>query len=215
VTRIHYGEIPDIPVSSIWVAAASGDRTLLSTAASFDGPQPDRVDLTDSVAVLLDGFYPDLARSAGRAAVEQGIPVVLDCGTWRDVFIDLLPLASVAIVSEQFELPDRPRASPEELVAALLEEYQLRFSAVSRGDGPITWALPTGSGQLVVPQVSAVDTLGAGDVLHGAFMHLAFHQGLDDLAALERAAAVASYSCEHFGTRSGVERWVTDQGGSS
>ena len=208
VRRVGYGHNPVVPVSSIWVAAASGDRTLLSTAASFDGSGPDRVDLGDSAAVLLDGFYPDLARSAARSAAERKIPVVLDCGTWREVFADLLPLASVAIVSQQFELPGQVAATSEETLAGLIDEYRVRFAAVSRGGDPITWATKLDSGQLAVPRIAALDTLGAGDVLHGAFMYFAFHERLDDVAALHTAADVATRSCEYFGTRSGVEAWV-------
>lgn len=39
-------------------------------------------------------------------------------------------------------------------------------------------------------------------------MYFAFHERLDDVAALHTAADVATRSCEYFGTRSGVEAWV-------
>jgi sugar/nucleoside kinase (ribokinase family) len=210
VARVAYGDQAEVPVSSIWVAEITGDRTLLSTAASFDGPQPHLVDLSEAQAVLLDGFYPDLAKRVARVAAEWGIPIVLDCGTWREVFLDLLPLGSVAIVSEQFELPDRPEASSEEVVAALLDRYPLRLAAVSRGGDSIVWATPNHGGELEVPVGTAVDTLGAGDVLHGAFMHFAFSEGLDYRTALEHGAVVATRSCEHFGTRAGVAAWAAD-----
>jgi len=211
VRRFGYGDNPVVPVSSIWVTAASGDRTLLSTAAAFEGPHSVGVDLVDTAAVLFDGFYPDLARSAARAAAKQKIPVVLDCGTWREVFADLLPLASVAIVLEEFAFPGRLEATSEDTIARLIGEYQVRFAAVSRGSDPIAWATRTESGQLAVPHIAAVDTLGAGDVLHGAFMHFAFGRGLDDLAALHEAAEVAARSCEDFGTRAGVEAWAAKE----
>lgn len=209
VSRISYGDNPDVPVSSIWVA--EGDRTLLSTAASFEGPRPDGVDLDGAAAVLFDGFYPQLARVAARSAAELDVPVILDCGSWREAFVDLLPLASVAIVSAEFQLPDLPAASPDEVIAALLERYSVRFVAVSRGGDSIAWGTRTDAGQLSVPRATAVDTLGAGDVLHGAFMHFAFQRGLEDLDALERAAAVASRSCQHFGTRAGVVAWAAEE----
>lgn len=210
VARVGHGDQPDVPVSSIWVAEETGDRTLLSTAASFAGPRPDTVDLGDAVAVLLDGFYADLAIAGAEAAAARKVPIVLDCGSWRDSFSDLLPLASVAIVSEQFELPDRPSAPPAETVADLLDRYPIRLAAVTRGGHSIVWATPTEKGTIRVPKVTAIDTLGAGDVLHGAFMHLAFDKGLDDLSALEGAAGVAARSCEYYGTRAGVEQWAAE-----
>lgn len=212
VTRIEYGEDRAVPVSSIWVEETSGDRTLLSTAAAFAGPQPDRVDLGDAAAVLLDGFYADLARVAARDAARRHLPVVLDCGSWRDVFDDLLPVATVAILSEEFRLPDRPDASAEEVVAATLDAYPIQLVAVSRGGDPIVWKGRRGAGRVTVPPVPVVDTLGAGDVLHGAFLHFAYRERLDLVEALKRAAAVAAGSCAHYGVRAGVEAWAAEPG---
>jgi sugar/nucleoside kinase (ribokinase family) len=56
-----------------------------------------------------------------------------------------------------------------------------------------------------VPATAVVDTLGAGDVLHGALAYqLCAHESLDAAVfadALRRAVAVASRSCASFGTR--------------
>lgn len=43
------------------------------------------------------------------------------------------------------------------------------------------------------------DTLGAGDVLHGAFCHYLV-EGYNRKEALHRAALIASGSCCYFGT---------------
>lgn len=206
--RVRYDDREDLPISSIWVSTTTSERTLLSTAAAFTGPGADDIHLDDVQAILLDGFYPDLARIAARTAAERGIPIVLDCGTWREVFDELLPLASVAIASAQFELPGSAASTPEEVTAGLIGRYSLDLAAVSRGGEPILWATRTDSGELPVPQVEAVDTLGAGDVLHGAFMHFAHSQSFDPVAALELAADVASVSCCQFGTRAGVADWT-------
>jgi sugar/nucleoside kinase (ribokinase family) len=208
VARVGHDDREDLPVSSIWVATVTGARTLLSTAAAFAGPRHAQVDLDDARAVLLDGFYPDLARAAAREAAERNIPLVLDCGTWREVFGELLPLASIAIVSEQFELPDYGGGTPAEIAGELADRFSLDLAAVSRGGEPIAWADRSDVGELPVPRVDAVDTLGAGDVLHGAFLHFAYERNLDHLAALEAAADVASQSCRYFGTRDGVMAWA-------
>jgi sugar/nucleoside kinase (ribokinase family) len=55
------------------------------------------------------------------------------------------------------------------------------------------------SGQIVVPQINAIDTMGAGDVFHGAFCHYILRQNFTD--ALEAATKIASDSCQFFGTR--------------
>ena len=49
----------------------------------------------------------------------------------------------------------------------------------------------------------AVDTLGAGDVWHGAFA-LALAEGMRERAAVRFASAVAAIKCTRFGGRSGI-----------
>ena len=50
-----------------------------------------------------------------------------------------------------------------------------------------------------IEKIDAVDTLGAGDVLHGAFCYY-LSQGQDGLTAIENAAKIATGSCRYFGT---------------
>ena len=46
-----------------------------------------------------------------------------------------------------------------------------------------------------------VDTTGAGDLLHGAYMHYRFGEQRSELDALRSAAELASRSCSHLGIR--------------
>ena len=57
-------------------------------------------------------------------------------------------------------------------------------------------------GAVDVPQVQPVDTLGAGDIFHGAFCYYILQASFTD--ALTRAAKIAANSCQFFGTR----RWM-------
>jgi len=51
-----------------------------------------------------------------------------------------------------------------------------------------------------------VDTLGAGDIFHGAFCHFILQESWED--ALGKAAEVASHSCRYFGTREWMKTGV-------
>jgi sulfofructose kinase len=51
--------------------------------------------------------------------------------------------------------------------------------------------------------VTAVDTLGAGDVWHGAFA-LALAEGMDERAAVRAASATAALKVSRFGGRDAV-----------
>lgn len=189
------------PVSSILVATGAGSRTIVS----MDGselrdplPAPDLAVLDGAATVLVDGHYPELALHIAAAARQRGIPVVLDAGRWRDIHRELLPLVDIAICSDAFA-PPGIAAGTDALFDHLLS-IGPRSVAVSRGDQPIRYATTGTRGEIPVPACAAVDTLGAGDILHGAFCH--FHSlGVDFPTALHRAAEVATLSCGYLGTR--------------
>jgi sugar/nucleoside kinase (ribokinase family) len=53
--------------------------------------------------------------------------------------------------------------------------------------------------------IQPVDTLGAGDIFHGAFCHYLLERN-DFLLSLERAGEVASLACTSLGTRAWIEQ---------
>jgi sulfofructose kinase len=57
-----------------------------------------------------------------------------------------------------------------------------------------------------VPEVNAVDTVGAGDNFHAAFA-LALSKGFDLHQMVKFSVAVASLSCREYGGRNGVPGW--------
>jgi sugar/nucleoside kinase (ribokinase family) len=60
---------------------------------------------------------------------------------------------------------------------------------------------------VAVPDVNAVDTVGAGDNFHAAFA-LALTRDFDLHQAVKFSVAVASLSCREYGGRQGVPSWV-------
>lgn len=76
------------------------------------------------------------------------------------------------------------------------------FVARSSGAGPVRVRLPSGAHDEVVPPLVApgqvVDTLGAGDVLHGA-VGAALARGTDAFAALREGIELATESVRHPG----------------
>ncbi|MDX3094346.1 PfkB family carbohydrate kinase [Streptomyces sp. ME02-6991-2B] len=197
---------PEPPaVSAILVTAGTGDRAVASTnaapGAAVSPPGDLSVLVGDADVVLVDAHHPALAVPAARLARAAGVPTLLDAGSWRPATPALLPYVDVAVCSADFRPPGT--ATPAE-VLAFLRDAGVRWTAVTRGPAPIIRP----DGQIPVPAItSVVDTLGAGDVLHGALAHhLAAHvttrltpSGFD--AALHRAATIASRSCATFGTR--------------
>lgn len=122
-------------------------------------------------------------------------PIVLDAGSWKDCSPEFLALADIPVVSEVF-CTDGPQG-----FAQMCTDMGFSRWAITRGARGVLWRDGTKSGEIPAAKVSAVDTLGAGDVFHGAFCH-AFAEHDDFVNALEFANRVAARSCECPGTRS-------------
>ncbi|WP_067820412.1 PfkB family carbohydrate kinase [Nocardia inohanensis] len=190
------------PVSSIVVATESATRTIVSLDGSRIEPAFDTsaVELpAGAPLVLVDGHYAEPALRLAEAAQLAGVPVVLDAGRWREVHADLLPLVDIAICSSAFVPPGVQQHSAEAVIE-FLHSAGPDLVAITDGGQPITYSLYGERGQVSVPVEGAVDTLGAGDILHGAFCH--FHAlGEPFPTALAHAAEVATESCRFTGTR--------------
>ncbi|HVW42757.1 MAG TPA: PfkB family carbohydrate kinase, partial [Amycolatopsis sp.] len=179
-------------LSAVAVRDRDGERTVVSRnagAARFAMPPLD----VRARTVLVDGHHPALALGTARWAREHGVPVVLDAGSWKPVFGELLPLVDIAACSA------RIAASAEDLL-----ERGAGTVVRTAGPDPVRWWTRDASGVVPVPAVQAVDTLGAGDVWHGAF---AYGVGKFELPELIRFANdVAAERVRHSGPRSWVRR---------
>lgn len=210
-------------VSSVVVDERTGRRQVVSTDAGRPPraralPPTAQRALASADVLLLDGHHVDLAALALEARRRpdepgrSGLSVVLDAGRWKPGMADLAPSCTHVVCSAAFRLDGE--LGGDALLAALLARGA-RLAAVTAGGGPITWRTSTGRGEVVPPAVEAVDTLGAGDVLHGAYAHalasaaareasglLPDGPDASPVPALAAAARVAALSCTFLGTRS-------------
>ncbi|MGG5258598.1 PfkB family carbohydrate kinase [Phycicoccus avicenniae] len=186
------------PLSTVLVTEATGERAVVSRnavgVAEYESLSTSTVDaMLDGVgAVLVDGHHLPLAVGVARGARRRGIPVLLDGGSWKPGLEALLAVVDVAVVSADFRTPGGSADRPLEDVLALGPVWAAR----SAGAGPVHWRSAQGrTGTVDVPEVPVVDTLGAGDVLHGAMLAALARGGLEDLpGALAGAVALASRS---------------------
>jgi sugar/nucleoside kinase (ribokinase family) len=202
------GEADVLPVSSVILtgeARAIVNQPLPARSGALPAGRPERLFGARPDIVLSDGHLPELALPILRRARAAGIPTVLDGGSWKPWTAELLPWIDVAVVSSRF----RPPAAPETLdVLAFLRE-RVAAAAITSGPGAILWSAGEDSGEIRPPAVAAVDTLGAGDILHGALCH-AYARGNGDFSAsLASAAGIASRSCAFWGPR----RWIAERTG--
>jgi sugar/nucleoside kinase (ribokinase family) len=207
-------------ISTVLVTRGTGQRAVVSVNASRDvaaGPDggPEAAGwargLVSGVdAVLVDGHHLDLALPLAAAARAAGVPVLLDGGSWKPGLEQLLALVDIALISEVLQVPAALVAGAgidaDEVLAAV---SALGPSAVARSRGPLPIEVLTGVGraQVAVPPADVVDTLGAGDVLHGALSAWLAVRGTTDLhGGLAWAARIAADSC----AASGARGWLAD-----
>lgn len=186
-------------ISSVCVDAA-GRRSIVSANAARIDVTATNVDLhalENARVVLVDGHFMQSCQTWAAAAHERGTPVVLDGGSWKDGTEELLASVSIAICSANFRPPG---CSNEEKTVRYLKQHGVKHIAISNGADPVLFESGSSSGTLRVPQVAAVDTMGAGDILHGAFCFFV-SIGHGFVEALSEAAQIASESCRYHGTR--------------
>ncbi len=187
------------PVSSILVTQATGDRAVTSiNAVKAQIPVAAiPADILSGVdVVLIDGHQMAAGAAIAQLAQPQKIPVVIDGGSWKPGFETVLPRVDYAICSSNFY---PPHCQTPEQVVAYLADFGITRIAITRGEQPIAYWQGSDRGHLPVPVIQAIDTLGAGDVFHGAFCY--FILQMDFPAALAAAAQVAAQACQSFGTR--------------
>jgi len=189
------------PVSAIFVDAR-GDRTIatyrdhrLDDATAED---PERL-VTAVDAVLADNRFPDFVLPICRAAMARRIPVVIDADKEADGRQPLFKAATHVIFSAECL---QATARTDDLAAGLAHMGKLTdaFLAVTNGPHPVLW-YDRGCAtirEMPVFAIKTVDTLGAGDVFHGAFaLALVERRGVE--GALRFAAAAAGLKCSRFG----------------
>lgn len=189
-----------IPVLSSVTVDRNGNRSVVS-ANSMRVPTPpaevDRSLCGQARIVLVDGHYMQACQAWATAARAQGTPVVLDGGSWKEGTEELLKSVHIAICSADF-LP--PGCASRSEVIEFLKNRGVANVAITSGAEPIQFASGQSSGTIRVPQVEVVDTMGAGDIFHGAYCYFA-SSGSGFVEALAEAAKIASESCRYAGTR--------------
>ena len=191
-------------ISSISVNRA-GERNVISANATRVNALSTRVNgaaLEQASIALVDGHYMEACLAWSSAARARGIPVVLDGGSWKDGTGELLRSIDAAICSADFIPPGCASAGD---ALKYLQGRGVTNIAITNGAEPIRFVSSGNSGTLPVPHVQLVDTMGAGDILHGAFCYYA-STGHAFVPALREAAQVASESCRFHGTREWMKR---------
>ena len=161
--------------------------------------------IADSKVVHLDGTNWQNAMEAARRGKAHGCFVSLDgCSMQPDnrKNLELVSRVDSLIMNKKYPLQVSGKRTYEEALEffAALGPHIVMCTLGEKGvlaymDGKVVSfpAFP----------VAAVDTTGAGDVFHGAFLH-AFLHGAKTADAIRFASAVAAIKCTRIGGRAGI-----------
>lgn len=176
-------------LSSVYVDK-SGERQIMAFRGSGLAEEPGLTEMRAD-AVLADTRWPQAARQVIEMGRALGVPSVLDGEA--PVSAKLAAAASHVVFSEQGLIDFTGVADVAEAYAAL--------------DLPGWCAVTLGAAGVLHPggvmpgfEVEVKDTLGAGDVWHGAFA-LRLAEGADETEAMRFAHAAAALKCTGFGGR--------------
>jgi sugar/nucleoside kinase (ribokinase family) len=209
----------ETPLTTVLVNASNSSRTIVNPpvapvalrqlGASWDAEMPASWGAIPPV-VLCDGFHLEQALPLLAACRAAGAALCLDGGSWKPGTAELAPLLTAAICSERFVLPGQNVSGisgDPEAIFAWYAASGVAHIAITRGGRPILGWDRGRRFEIAVDKIAATDTLGAGDVLHGAFCHF-FAQNPDFEPALRRASAIATLSCQSLG----IQSWATQTG---
>jgi sugar/nucleoside kinase (ribokinase family) len=164
------------------------------------------LDLTGCRVLHVDGHQPDAAIHYAKQCRAAGILTSLDGGGLRSNTHELLAFVDVAIVAER--LCEQMRLAPAEMLE-YLKARGCRIGGVTSGERGLLWYDEKGAVRLMtalpVPQHQILDTSGAGDVFHGAYVYSYLSkpdQTWDEHLRFARAAA--AHKIQYLGNESGL-----------
>jgi len=165
-----------------------------------------QLDLTGCRALHVDGHQPDAALHYARVCRQAGVFTSLDGGAVRANTDELLGYIDVAIVAERFceQLNKSPEATLD-----YLKSRGCKIGGVTLGERGMLWYDEAGKVQtlpaLPVPEKLVVDTNGAGDVFHGAYIYSYLTSpGKPWKDHFDFARSASAFKVQHLGNEAGL-----------
>ena len=159
-----------------------------------------------SSAPYFDGHQPDAAIHYAKLCREAGILTSLDGGGLRTNTHELMEFIDVAIVAER--LCEQMNLSPKEMLD-YLKGRGCRIGGITMGERGLFWYDESGTARIMpalpIPRQLVLDTNGAGDVFHGAYVYsyLAYpDKSWND--HFEFARAASTYKIQRLGNEAGL-----------
>lgn len=186
--------------------ASNSSRTCIWNKGTVTPPGIQDVDLEvlkHAQYLHLDGHQLETAVYAAGQAHAYGVKVCLDAGGVYPGIERLLPYIDVLIPSEEFALNITKTNDVLQAAEILQETYHPQILIVTQGaKGGFIWEKGKEVRYPAFP-VKAIDSNGAGDAFHGAFV-AAQIKGMDVYESAKFASAASALKCTRFGAQEGI-----------
>ncbi len=193
------------PLSTI-LLKPDGKRALINFKGSTKPLLADAIDFSSvkAKAILFDGHESHLSLSLVDLAHEYGIPTVLDAGSKHEGTSKLWQAVDYLVASEKFALQF---ANDVQTALGYFSEFSPAV-VITLGENGLIWQRGKQKGALSAPLVNAIDTTGAGDAFHGAFVaavaaKMKWHE------ILRYSSVAGALCCTVIGAREGLP-WKKD-----
>ena len=191
-------------VSLILVDERTGDRSIMTrppTSEPIALREIKQEDITSAKVLFIDDVT-ELTLQAARWAQESDMRVVLDPARPYAIIKQILPYVDVPIVPQQWAEAWMP-GQPASAVVEALFQAGAKIAAVTLGARGSVLCWEGGTRHIPAFKVDVVDTTGAGDAYHGAFM-AALLQDWEAPRMARFASAVGSMNCRAMGGRAAL-----------
>ena len=199
----HVVSRDSFPSPTSVILVENGRRTILEAPHGVGFPleweDVKGLPFEDASALLIDARVPEVQRKAASRARDAGALVVLDCGHPREGVDELVAVSDVAILSHTYPQALHGDGYDVETFLEGIRERLPRSGPAVAGitlgaDGCAFLTGDDGFFTLDARRVDALDTTGAGDVFHGAFLHAFLQTGSVPKSA-RFANTAASFKC--------------------
>jgi sugar/nucleoside kinase (ribokinase family) len=201
---VHHRKVKESSLS--FIMPKGGQRAIVRCRDDhYLHPVPS-LNLAGCRGLHVDGHLADAAIHYAKACRDAGKLTSLDGGGLRSNTHDLLAFIDVAVVAER--LCEQMRLSPGEMLQ-YLRSRGCRIGAVTMGAQGLYWYDEAGEERMMpalkVPAEKVIDTNGAGDIFHGAYMFSYLTDPDTPWEAHFRFARAASaYAIQHLGNEASL-----------
>jgi sulfofructose kinase len=194
-------------VSFIPIEKETGRRTVFWSRGTITPLKPKDIKkklLTQSRAIHFDELFVEVIIEAAQIAKKSGVVVSIDAGNYEEGIEELKGKIDLFIASNDFLREYSGEENPSKGIKKL-REFGAKVTTVTLGSRGSLTIYNNEPIEIPAYPVRAVDTTGAGDVFHGAFL-FGWLKGWEIRQILRFASAAAAINCLSLGAHSGVPR---------